>query len=544
MSNTETNNNNNICRVCRKKPPTKKLTVFLCDDDFTKGYTGLVELVRRLRNELEAANTNTNTATATTTPQVEEEPTINNIVGMGVLPAEDRYKIKKIYPDSETPQMIYMNMDNPSSDPLFRNEDNANMTRGIAGGWVQDGSDNGKYQVRLELWQDNPIRDCEITVYAKWLADIASIVDSAYAYQVYRGGGHHTTNLEGQEGAAYKGRIKRDRSVVIAKEIRHADYTSNQGGIMKLEKDPYNNFIGVKLVVYNLTSPVNGRIPVKIEVWCDEYGMTPDGKLDPTKQNWKKYAEYTDKGGWSSGTGGGNPGLELGNTGLRKPDEIFNTPFGAKQNKGNLGAYRTDGAKTEIKYFSFRKIKSLESSSPPAPTVTPPTTTAPTTTQQQQDTPEHIFHGLLNEYRKQQGLTELQYDDALADLAKKHTLDMSDAGRHYYDEPDRVNPQYAKLYPNPYPDTHTNPDGKDPFKRADEAGYRWSTYCENICRFQRSDLAKWTNQQIAEQVFSQWLNSKKGHRENMLNSRVDREGVGIYVHGDSGWATEDLAKKR
>lgn len=150
------------------------------------------------------------------------------------------------------------------------------------------------------------------------------------------------------------------------------------------------------------------------------------------------------------------------------------------------------------------------------------------------------FHKILNRARKDNGLSELQYDNILADLAEKHSIDMSPTGRHYYDEEDRItNPEYHN-YPNP----HINPSGDDASERADKVGYiGWSRYSENIARFQRSDLKNWTKQQVAQQIFNQWWNSKKGHKENMMSSNVNRHGVGIWVVNDSCWATEDLVRK-
>lgn len=252
--------------------------------------------------------------------------------------------------------MIYMNMDNPSSDPLFRNEETEGLIKGEFGGWRSSGGTNG--QLRLELWQDNPIRDCEGTVYARFIKNM-NTDPGAYLSQVYRGGGTHSSSLDGQEGAAYKVRIRADRSVVITKEVRHPDYASNVGGIKKLEKDPTEIYLGIKLVAYNMPlDPQTNRTPVKIEAWCDEYGMSPSGQFNPQNQKWQKYAEYIDKGGWKAGSGNvAIPGVELGNNGNRKADEILNTGKGAVRNKGNLFAYRTDNRQTEIKYMSFRKIK-------------------------------------------------------------------------------------------------------------------------------------------------------------------------------------------
>jgi uncharacterized protein YkwD len=40
-----------------------------------------------------------------------------------------------------------------------------------------------------------------------------------------------------------------------------------------------------------------------------------------------------------------------------------------------------------------------------------------------------------------------------------------------------------------------------------------------------------TMEEIASQVVNGWMNSP-GHRENILNARYDREGIGIAVSSD------------
>ena len=273
--------------------------------------------------------------------------------------ATDKWGIKKLYADAQGDrvQTWTMDMNNPSSDPRFKNEQNANLKKEADGGWSSDGSENGKYQVRLEGWSESGSKkwlNTEITVYAQFMQDITGGSPGSYAFQTYRGGGHHSSNTP-CDGAAYKARIRKDKGVVICKEVLHPDYTSNKGNLARLTKDPKGNYIGVKEVVYNLPKAATGRTPVKIEVWIDESGMNPQGVLDPVKQNWILAAETTDNGGWASGDGGGCPAIEIGNTGKRKPDEILNTSGGTSE--GNLCAYRTDGVKSKIKYFSIREIK-------------------------------------------------------------------------------------------------------------------------------------------------------------------------------------------
>jgi hypothetical protein len=272
----------------------------------------------------------------------------------------DKYGIKKLYADAPTKFERYMDMDNPTKDAFLNKEEKANLNKEADGGWSLDGKDTGKYQVRLGLWMKPEQVNIETTVYSQYISAVAGADSGSYAFQLYKGVGDHSTSNNGCTGFSYKGRVRLDKGVLICKEVTHPNYSSNEGNIKKLTNDPKGRYVGTKLVTYNLAKDSKtGRTPVKIEVYCDETGMTPDGKFDKAKQNWVKMADYVDKGGWNAGSAasvGLCPPLEIGNsTGKRKTDEIYNLPVGT--NNGNVVTYRTDGVRTKIKYFSVRGIK-------------------------------------------------------------------------------------------------------------------------------------------------------------------------------------------
>lgn len=164
-----------------------------------------------------------------------------------------------------------------------------------------------------------------------------------------------------------------------------------------------------------------------------------------------------------------------------------------------------------------------------------PTTALPPPATEQEPKPELItyeteLHKLVNEARKKAGLGELQYDDKLAEISEKHSIDMSPVGRNYYRE--------GYSYPNP----HINPDGLDHADRANKAGYtNWRYIGENIARFNRRDLERWTKQQVAQQLFNQWWNSP-GHKRNMMSPNYNREGIGVYKYQNGIWATQMLSR--
>ncbi|MDF6017096.1 sigma-70 family RNA polymerase sigma factor [Streptomyces sp. JH34] len=100
---------------------------------------------------------------------------------------------------------------------------------------------------------------------------------------------------------------------------------------------------------------------------------------------------------------------------------------------------------------------------------------------------------LVNSERGKAGCAAVSGNGLLAKAASDHSSDM--VARDYF--------------------SHTSPDGTDPGARITAAGYRWSTYGENIAK----------GQQTAESVMDAWMNSE-GHRANILNCAFKELGVG------------------
>lgn len=123
----------------------------------------------------------------------------------------------------------------------------------------------------------------------------------------------------------------------------------------------------------------------------------------------------------------------------------------------------------------------------PSDTTQPPTGGGGTNTQERQ------VLEYTNQIREQQGCGPLRLDSALVEAAGKHASDM--VRRHYMD--------------------HTNPDGQDPGDRMAAAGYRGSSWGENIAAGYDS----------AQKVVAAWMQSD-GHRKNILNCRFTTIGVG------------------
>ncbi|MET9431633.1 MULTISPECIES: sigma-70 family RNA polymerase sigma factor [unclassified Streptomyces] len=112
---------------------------------------------------------------------------------------------------------------------------------------------------------------------------------------------------------------------------------------------------------------------------------------------------------------------------------------------------------------------------------------------------------LVNRERANSGCAPVTMNDKLAAAAQGHSEDM--AARDYFD--------------------HTSPDGSGPGERVSAAGYRWSTYGENIAR----------GQQTPASVVESWMNSP-GHRANILNCAFKEIGMGIHSGSGGPWWTQ------
>ncbi|MGC9539069.1 sigma-70 family RNA polymerase sigma factor [Streptomyces sp. UG1] len=151
----------------------------------------------------------------------------------------------------------------------------------------------------------------------------------------------------------------------------------------------------------------------------------------------------------------------------------------------------------------------------PAPSPTPePIRSASSTPQEQSAAPTDTVAqvvALVNKERSAAGCGPLEEDALLNKAAQGHSDDM--AARDFFD--------------------HTNPDGADPGQRITAAGYRWSTFGENIAR----------GQQTPEAVMESWMNSP-GHRANILNCSFKDIGVGINNSSGGPWWTQNFGAKQ
>ena len=150
---------------------------------------------------------------------------------------------------------------------------------------------------------------------------------------------------------------------------------------------------------------------------------------------------------------------------------------------------------------------------------------------------EKQIHELINQQRRNNRLSALSYDSSLADIARKHSTDM--AQNNYF--------------------SHYTLQGMSPTDRGNQAGYscykNYGSYytsgiAENIMQNNLYDSVTyyngiprydWNSQdEIAQSTVSGWMNSP-GHRQNILTSTYDKEGIGVAIASDDKvYVTEDF----
>ena len=178
-----------------------------------------------------------------------------------------------------------------------------------------------------------------------------------------------------------------------------------------------------------------------------------------------------------------------------------------------------------------------ETSSGQLPSRPPSTRTVPTATRRPTPTPDlsaeerevligRMVHFLVNEVRANEGVPPLEYDVALAQVARNHSLDM--VARDYY--------------------SHDNPDGESPSKRASRQGYHCRRdfgyaysigVAENIFHGYGLAYSTMPPAEVAIVAMKSWMGSS-GHRANILDRDYSKEGVGVAVAGRTVYFTQNF----
>jgi uncharacterized protein YkwD len=115
---------------------------------------------------------------------------------------------------------------------------------------------------------------------------------------------------------------------------------------------------------------------------------------------------------------------------------------------------------------------------------------------------------LVNQERTKRGLNPVTLNPTLCRIADDYACEMITKG--FFD--------------------HTDPDGLGPGQRAINAGYIFLAIGENLAGGQNSP----------EQAMKEWMNSKEGHRENILAPQWREIGVAVRLGGIYGiyWVQE------
>lgn len=126
------------------------------------------------------------------------------------------------------------------------------------------------------------------------------------------------------------------------------------------------------------------------------------------------------------------------------------------------------------------------------------------------------IHELINEERGTRGLSELDFDRDLREIARYHSRDMGE--KDYY--------------------SHISPSGEDFEDRYSEFGYnckvpvsenRYLIGSENIGHSYRVGYDYDGNETLVANIFvNNWMNSDR-HRENILNGNWRNHATGVYI---------------
>lgn len=123
---------------------------------------------------------------------------------------------------------------------------------------------------------------------------------------------------------------------------------------------------------------------------------------------------------------------------------------------------------------------------------------------------ERLIHERVNQRRQRHGLQNLTWSAELATVARYHSTHM--ANRSYF--------------------AHTSPSGES-------LGDRYAAFgigCaggENLGYVRYSGIS-YGDEEIAERIVTGWMDSP-GHRENVLRSRFDAEGIGVAIVERGGY---------
>lgn len=114
----------------------------------------------------------------------------------------------------------------------------------------------------------------------------------------------------------------------------------------------------------------------------------------------------------------------------------------------------------------------------------------------------------INEIRQQEGLTELQPNPKLAEVARRYSQQMAE--QDFF--------------------SHTSPAGDTPAQRVETAGITYMVVGENL--FTSTNIPQPVNAAVEG-----WMDSP-GHRENILRPQYRETGIGVWRDGETYYVTQ------
>lgn len=128
---------------------------------------------------------------------------------------------------------------------------------------------------------------------------------------------------------------------------------------------------------------------------------------------------------------------------------------------------------------------------------------------------EQLIYQKVNEERAKVGISQLSYNSTMEKYARIKSKDMGD--NNYF--------------------SHEDLSGKLITEKMKQDGVSYKAWGENIAYIGGvSDANK-----LAEQFMTNWMNSS-GHRANILSTKFESIGIGVYKSGNRVYATQEFYK--
>jgi uncharacterized protein YkwD len=148
---------------------------------------------------------------------------------------------------------------------------------------------------------------------------------------------------------------------------------------------------------------------------------------------------------------------------------------------------------------------------------------------------EYHVHAEINERRAEHGLSPLEFDGQLQQIAREHSKDM--ANRSYFSHKGPAGDNFADRYTKAGYDCRVALSGNSYATGGENIAYTW--YDRRV-EMQGETQYYHNSSEVANGLVNWWMNST-GHRENILKPYWRSEGIGVNVT-DAGkvYATQNF----